>query len=320
MQNYQNFIDELFRLDIDTVQYFVKDGQVLHPRDHHPLPGSFTTEQLTNTPADSLPGYVSTYMSLDRYDDQKPENGYADTLVELQRRAITDLLQLEPAQINRHLSNARSKREDFRRLAQKAGEYHKAWLLNTLDQLPSLFLELSLLRHFTGTRPANDSPHSIFVEQLLIVIEEKKGILSGFIEQIENTLQPAPATSLPDSDRPRKNRLVSNSGFDTYIVEKHRAKLMPYLMEQYKGMMPKDIVPMLYALEKLEMLTIKVIDGKIDLRSALIKTFGRQLQDSALKASIPTYDPGEKYPDAAKQQKIEQHRQEIDLHMKGKTA
>lgn len=184
MQNYQNFIDELFRLIIDTTQYFVVDGQVLY--DH--LPEYYPAE----TPTDRLPGHVATFMSLDRYDQHQTENRYNDTLVELQRRAITDLLLLEPAQINRILSDAKSNCERLTQLLKKAIEYQKAWHFDRLDLLPAGFLNLQLLDVFTIRNRPEASPHARFTHHLTDAIMYKRGILSAFIKQIDKTLQSSP--------------------------------------------------------------------------------------------------------------------------------
>ena len=187
MQNYQNFIDELFRLDIDTIQYFVRDGKVLYPRKHPAQPHHYPAD----TPADLLPGHVATFMSLDRYDRDQLENRYANTLVELQKRAITDLLLVEPAQKNRLLSDAKSKCESLTRLLKNATEYQRAWVLDPLSTLSGGFLELQLLDAFTIKSRPQASPHVYFAKHLVDAIVCKRGALSGFIGQIESTQHPA---------------------------------------------------------------------------------------------------------------------------------
>ena len=162
MQNYQNFIDELFRLNIDTVQYFVADGQVLYGQ----LPQHYTAEQLATAPADRLPGHIGTFMSLDQYDQHQTENRYADTLAELQRRAVTDILLLEPAQTERLLVDAKRKCEQLTQLLKNAMEYQKAWGYGTLDLLSGNFLDLQLLDAFTIKSRPDASPHNRFAHHL----------------------------------------------------------------------------------------------------------------------------------------------------------
>ena len=223
MQNYQHFIDELFCLNIDTVQYFVKNGQVLYDQ----LPQHYTAEQLAETPADWLPGHLGIFMSLDRYDQHQPENRYADTLVELQRRAVTDLLLLEPAQINRLLFDAKNKCEKLSQLLKNAMEYQKAWGYGTLDLLSNCFLELRLLDAFTIKSRPEASPHNLFAHHLTDAIMYKRGILSGFIEQIENTLQTAPAVLSDTAQEPEYDLWYVNND-DKYAFAKFK-ELARYL-------------------------------------------------------------------------------------------
>ena len=198
MQNYQNFIDELFRLNIETVQYFVSDSQVLYNQ----LPQHYTAEQLATAPPDRLPGHVGTFMNLDQYDQHQPENRYADTLSELQRRAVTDTLLLEPAQTERLLADAKRKCEQLTQLLKNAMEYQKAWGYGTLDRLPAGFLELRLLDAFKIDSRPDASPHNRFAHHLTDAIMYKRGILSGFIKQIDTTLQPTPAVPSDTAQEP----------------------------------------------------------------------------------------------------------------------
>ncbi|GAB3509320.1 hypothetical protein GCM10027341_46200 [Spirosoma knui] len=139
-------------------------------------------------------------------------------------------------------------------------------------------------------------------------------------EEFVEKYQPAPAPStLPASYKLKTTRSNSTPGFDTYIVEEHRAMLMPYLIENYTGKMPRKIVPMIYALESLGKLKWNVDQSvQTDLIGALQTTFGNQLKDSALKTALLGYDPKSKQPDLAKQQKIDQQKQAIEILLKHK--
>lgn len=218
MQNYQSFIDELFRLNIDTVQYFVKDEQVLY---------DIPVAPYAEATAEQLPGHVATFMNLDRYDQHQTQNHYADTLVELQRRAVTDLLLLNPEQTNRVLVDAKRKCEQLTNLLKKALEYQKAWHFGTLDQLSASFLQLQLLDAFVIPDRPEASPHERFAHNLTDAIMYKRGMLSAFIKQIETSLQTAPAV-LPETEQEPEYDLWYINNDDEYAFAKIK-ELASYL-------------------------------------------------------------------------------------------
>lgn len=205
MQNYHNFINELFRLTIHTVQYFVSNGQVLYGQ----LPEWYPTD----TPADRLPGYVSSFMSLDQYHESQREDRYADKLVEMQRQAITDLLLLDSMQINRLLIDLKNKNERLLQLLKNATKYESAWQNDTLDSLPSAFLELYLLDGFIIKIRPEASPHIRFAQCLKDAIMYKRSVLSGLIKQVELVMN-------SHEERMTADSIVSNSQSHMSAVDK----------------------------------------------------------------------------------------------------
>ncbi|WP_157618685.1 hypothetical protein [Spirosoma spitsbergense] len=149
-------------------------------------------------------------------------------MAELQRRAITDMLLLEPAQTERLLVDAKTKCEQLTRLLKNAMEYQKAWGYGTLDLLSVNFLELRLLDAFTIKNRPEASPHDRFAHHLTDAIMYKRGKLSGFIKQVENTLQPAPAVPFDTAQEPEYDLWYINND-DTYAFAKLKelAKYLP---------------------------------------------------------------------------------------------
>lgn len=141
--------------------------------------------------------------------------------------------------------------------------------------------------------------------------------LSYYLRDMYGIPQPEGTYTPAESDKPNPDRPAITPGFDTYLIEAHRAKLMPYLIENYAGKKPKDIVPMVYALEGLKCLMLNVDKcTQINLINALQKSFGNQLSDSALKTALLNHDPKSMQPDLAKQQKIAQSKQAIEYALK----
>lgn len=121
--------------------------------------------------------------------------------------------------------------------------------------------------------------------------------------------KPAPAndqTRLTDGEQP---------GFDTYIDEQHRTKLMPYLIQHYTNKKPRVIVPVLYALETLGILTCKVDRcDQTNLHNTLTTTFGNVGRRTSLNSSLPLYHKDS--ISSTKRQKVEQHKQQIEAFLK----
>lgn len=219
MQNYQNFIDELFRLTIHTVRYFVADSQILYDQ----LPEWYPDD----TPTNRLPGHISLFMSLEQYDQHLKEDRYADKLVAMQRQAVTDVLLLESTQINRLLTDAKNKCERLTQLLKNAMKYQKAWDYEALDSLPAAFLELQLLDVFTIKSRPEASPHKRFAHHLTDAIMYKRGTLSGFIKQVETDLGINPVV-LSDNTREPEYDLWYVNNDDAYASAKLK-ELVRYL-------------------------------------------------------------------------------------------
>lgn len=161
---------------------------------------------------------------------------------------------------------------------------------------------------------------AFFDERVLSVAREVIADLEQ-ARQIEQTLaQPEPSATdegkaeQENTDQTKESNRAKPS-FDTYIKEEHRAKLMPYLIEQYTNQKPRVITAMLYALQKLAVLTSKVDEcDQTDLHNALTVTFGNIGLRTSLNSALPLYD-GDNIPNA-KKQKVEQHRHSIGAFMK----
>lgn len=119
-----------------------------------------------------------------------------------------------------------------------------------------------------------------------------------------------PATSTPTG-----NATPNHPGFETYINEKYRVKLMPYLVSNYTNKKPMYIVPMLYALEMLEVLTCKVSEyNQTNLHTALTTTFGNVGIRTSLNSALPIYDRDVRK--GTVKHKVEQIKQQIEAFLK----
>ncbi|UFH55518.1 hypothetical protein [Spirosoma sp. KNUC1025] len=228
MQNYNNFIDELFRLKIESVEYFVSNGQVLYPWDNHYLPEHF----LPGTPENRLPGHKSDFFSLERYAYAENRNRYTNELGELRRRAVNDIILLEPQQAKRILLNAQQKLEQLKSLRKNAAEYQKAWYKGTLDQLPDCFLELKILYAFVTPDRPKANPHKYFAIHLCKTIAWKCKELSTLIEECSLDV---------DSQHPSigdKNAETSFKSFDDLFKSKED---MIYCLQALKDYVPAVI-------------------------------------------------------------------------------
>lgn len=104
-------------------------------------------------------------------------------------------------------------------------------------------------------------------------------------------------------------------GFDTYIKKQYRAELVSYLVKHYTNKKPSVIVPMLYALETLEVLTCKVDEcDQTNLHNTLTTTFGDVGVRTSLNSALPLYH--KESIDSTKRQKVEQHKQQIEDFLK----
>ena len=140
----------------------------------------------------------------------------------------------------------------------------------------------------------------------------KHGWLWKEQEQENTESDPAPATSTaPAPDEQQQ------PGFDSYINEQKRDKLMPYLVQHYTNKKPKEIVPMLYALETLGALMCKVSEcDQTNLHNALTTTFGNVGVRTSLNSALPLYHRDG--INGTKRQKLEQHKQQIENFLKAK--
>lgn len=97
--------------------------------------------------------------------------------------------------------------------------------------------------------------------------------------EIENSDQQLDSNHIIiNSDEPLKFKDEGDTpklGFETYINECHRAKLIPYLVEYYEGQKPKQFGYMLYALQTLDIITnVSLTANQTQLHEALSATFG----------------------------------------------
>ena len=97
----------------------------------------------------------------------------------------------------------------------------------------------------------------------------------------------APATSTP----PATTSPPIQPGFDTYIVEEHRVKLMSYLIGQYSNTTPEQCGFMLYALVKLTHIAPSALNSnQSKLHRTMSKTFGSIGTRQALNTAILRLD------------------------------
>lgn len=109
-----------------------------------------------------------------------------------------------------------------------------------------------------------------------------------------------------DVERPEHEKIKENSnvlkksgsapkpiiGFDTYILEEHRGKLMPYLVENYTNASPEQCGFMLYALVNCGYVKKSGINSNQSaLHRSLINTFGKVGTRQALNTAILRLDP-----------------------------
>ncbi|GAB3702338.1 hypothetical protein GCM10027592_31640 [Spirosoma flavus] len=117
----------------------------------------------------------------------------------------------------------------------------------------------------------------------------------------------------------RNREPIESEGFDRYIKDEFAQKLMPYLKEHFTNKKSKDLCPMLYALEKLQILKMQVDKCTITyLHKALEITFGNIGSRSAFNDGLSDYDPdpAKKSPDLNKRLKIDRYRTQIESFLK----
>lgn len=219
LQHYNAFIQELFTLDIKTVDCFVKDGRVLD-RDYN-NPAHYPAD----TPQDRLPGFRSICRSLDQYDQHASTDRYVDRLMQLARKAKSELLILQPEQIKRLITEVEIERERLTGLIRKGIEYKKAWDKDALDELPTAFLELQLLEPFTIANRSEATPNSRFAHNLNDALMYKRGILSQFIKQINAIVIDTSTTlngSLIDVQQPTPDKLTLRQKMLIHCYEEGR--------------------------------------------------------------------------------------------------
>lgn len=130
------------------------------------------------------------------------------------------------------------------------------------------------------------------------------------IKALYELIDAGPVSLTPTSNEPKVNRPAITPGFDSYIVEKHRTKLMPYLVEYYTGRKVREIVPMLYALSKLTYLLPSTLNSnQTALHQAMEGTFGSIGTRQALNAAILRLDPEKRNEE--EKRNIDEHTQRI---------
>ncbi|WP_147368033.1 hypothetical protein [Fibrisoma montanum] len=127
---------------------------------------------------------------------------------------------------------------------------------------------------------------------LLACLEEVCQIIENSLDLISNQIRVLEIA---------KTAKASNCvGFESYLVEKHRAKLMPFLEQHYKDKKTKAYVPMLFALEEYMETRIDRCVQK-ELHTAWATTFGKVGGYRAFNTAMQLYSNTN---DSAKQQKI----------------
>ncbi len=180
--------------------------------------------------------------------------------------------------------------------------------LNGSDAIDwSLFYSPSHLNPFALLWDITD--YKLFLELPVGVHENQQAKISG-IAYSKNAAQAALQSSLLRTGDP--------VGFDTYIKENYRKELMAYLIDRYHDQKPKEIVPMLYALEMLGVISGKVTEhDQTSLHNALTVTFGAVGTRTALNTSLRAYWLNPLRPDPNRRRQIEMHKKPIADLLRG---
>lgn len=101
-------------------------------------------------------------------------------------------------------------------------------------------------------------------------------------------------------------------GFELYIDESYRLKLMPFLIEQYKGKKPKQFVYMLYALKDLSILNSTCLaENQTQLHKALTNTFNNVGTRQSLQNNISIINGAERIEEL----NIRKHKNHIKAYL-----
>lgn len=183
MVNYNAFINELFKLELDKTVYSVYDDEVLYDFDHP----NYSTNRLT------------WFYTLKNY--FQPTFLYINQLAQLQRQAISEARMLQPVERKNLYLDAIDHQKTLQQLLNIAATCQESWSINTLLELRSTQLLLSqFLNHpaiFIPERPVtNPLPlgDKIFGNQLLELYQIKMSSLNQFIDKIND--QPQPSANL----------------------------------------------------------------------------------------------------------------------------
>lgn len=125
-------------------------------------------------------------------------------------------------------------------------------------------------------------------------------------------------SNAPNYSTSRTINTTIQPGFDTHIVEEHRAKLMPYLKKKYDGTNTENLGHMLYALAELEYSSLaKLTANKTKLHSDLTQAFSLSQTRQALNTAIQRLDS--KQISEADKLKVAEHKAQIESFMNHKT-
>lgn len=199
-------------------------------------------------------------------------------------------------------------RNCFQELQIDLDEYKsiKKWIVNERERIfkrPSNGGEIIAFVKFL-----DDSDHILALlsclELVCQIIEEAPSLISNCINVLNKSI----------------GNNINNSNFDAYVKVSYRKQLIPYLVKKYTNMKPRSLVPMLYALEEIGLLTSKVSSmNQTTLHIALQGTFGNVGARTTLTTSLNLYHIDPSRPDPSRRQGIEIHKKEIESFLKDST-
>ena len=211
------------------------------------------------------------------------------------RETITEnILQIAFDQFNDWIEN-RKKYEDIKkRIWKEREQVYKS--SNPIDKMNMFVQSLDSASHMLSLFSCLNS--------VINIIDNGKELLETRLKQFENI---------------RKHAQTSLKGFEGYVKIEYREKLIPYLKEHLTNKKPKTLIPMLYALEQLNILETKLLScHQTDLHKALKISFANIGSRSAFNSALLTYapDPKKKKENPDRGMKIDQYESDINSFLR----